>query len=108
MVNFPDPPRDLYTMWCGFDQLTWRSHPGNRQPLSRTHNARMVGADTVGVALPTSITIESGCQVHLYETPLQNHPNLVFFPALTYSPHPSPGLKPEPPPHPAPGWRPAR
>src|SRR5258708_4598471 len=46
-------------MWCGFDQLTWRSQPWNRQPLSRTRKARILGGETVRVSRPTSITIES-------------------------------------------------
>ena len=39
--------------------MTWRSHPGHRQPRSRVRNARRVGAETTRVARPTSITIES-------------------------------------------------
>src|SRR5258708_11326375 len=46
-------------MWCGFDQLTGRSQPWNRHPLSLTRSARILGAETVRVALPTSITIEA-------------------------------------------------
>ena len=53
------PPRDQATMWCGVDQLTWRSQPGHRQPRSRVRSARRVGADTTRVALPTSMTMES-------------------------------------------------
>src|SRR4029077_15589733 len=46
-------------MWCGLVQLTGRSQPGNRQPLSRALSARLAGPETTRVARPTSITWES-------------------------------------------------
>src|SRR5438552_10748610 len=46
-------------MWCGVDQPTGRSQPGQRQPRSRCWSARRVAGETVRVARPTSTTTES-------------------------------------------------
>src|SRR5438046_4901370 len=55
----PGPPRAQNSMWCGVNQLTGRSQPGQRQPRSRCWSARRVPGGTVRVARPTSTTTES-------------------------------------------------